>query len=43
MRGYNILPVYFTKPWNEDQLRQLSVFMKKVLDLAIIDNTLRLY
>jgi hypothetical protein len=43
MRGYNILPVYFTKQWNTEQLKELSIFMKYVLDISLEDKTLRLY
>jgi hypothetical protein len=43
MRGYNILPIYFTKAWDTEELKELSVFMKYVLDLSLIDKSLRLY
>ena len=43
MRGYNFLPVYFTKSWEDLELKKLAAFMKKVLDLSIQDNSLRLY
>jgi len=43
MRGYNILPVYFTQPWTSENLRSLSSIMKYILDLSIQDPTLRLY
>jgi hypothetical protein len=43
MRGYNFLPIYFTKPWSDEQLKKLSIFMKKALDLSIQDTDLRLY
>lgn len=43
MRGYNFLPIYFTKPWNNNQLKEFSIFMKSVLDLSLDDNSLRLY
>ncbi len=43
MRWYNFLPIYFTKPWNNSQLKDFSVFMKWVLDLSIRDDSLRLY
>ncbi len=43
MRWYNFLPIYFTKPWNNSQLKDFSIFMKWILDLSIQDDTLRLY
>jgi len=43
IRGYNFLPIYFTKPWDHSQLKDFSVFMKWVLDLSLNDDTLRLY
>lgn len=42
-RGFNILPVYFTKLWKKENLEELSIIMKKILDLSLKDNTLRLY
>lgn len=42
-RGYNILPVYFTKPWEREDLKNLSFFMKKILDFSLLDNSVKLY
>ncbi|MBX9809852.1 4Fe-4S cluster-binding domain-containing protein [Candidatus Gracilibacteria bacterium] len=42
-RGYNILPVYFTKPWSHKNLESLSIVMKYILDLAHKDHSLKLY
>lgn len=42
-RWFNILPVYFTKSWEKENLEQLSKIMKYVLDLKLKDNSLRLY
>jgi len=42
-RWFNILPVYITKTWNKDDLRNLSSIMKEILDLSIKDATLKLY
>ena len=43
MRGFNILPVYFTQPWTKKNLKDLSDTMRYVLDTSIVDNSLRLY
>jgi len=43
MRGFNILPVYFTKKWNKKDLSNLSVTMKTILDYSLRDKYLRLY
>ncbi len=42
-RGFNILPVYFTKPWSPVNLGELATIMKDILDLAHKDATLKLY
>ena len=42
-RGFNILPVYFTKPWSQENLGNLSIIMKVILDLAHKDPTVKLY
>lgn len=43
MRGFNILPVYFTQSWTKPQLMDLWDVMKKILDISIRDSSLRLY
>lgn len=43
IRGYNILPVYFTKKWDKNNLLCLSKIMKEILDTSLQDPTLRLY
>ena len=43
MRGFNILPVYFTKEWKKENLENLSKLMKYILDTSLSDRTLRLY
>lgn len=43
MRWYNILPVYFTKVWEKENLEKFSKMMKNILDLSQKDKTLRLY
>ena len=43
MRGFNILPVYFTQPWEKENLHDLSQIMKYILDLSLTDGSLRLY
>ena len=35
-RGFNILPVYFTKTWDKNNLQKLSKIMKEILDLQIL-------
>ncbi len=42
-RWFNILPVYITKIWTEENLKVLSKIMKEILDLSLIDKTLKLY
>jgi len=42
-RWYNLLPVYFTKPWTKIQLYKLADFLKYIIDLSLKDNTLRMY
>lgn len=43
MKWYNILPVYFTKIWEKDELEKFAKMMKKILDLSLKDKNLRLY
>ena len=43
MRGFNILPVYFTQSWSKKNLADLSHIMKSILDLSLRDTSLRLY
>ncbi len=40
---YNLLPIYFTKIWDKQELQELSVFIKYILDLSIKENKLRMY
>ncbi len=42
-RGFNILPVYITKVWSQENLRKLSKIMKEILDLSLEDINLKLY
>lgn len=42
-RWFNILPVYFTKPWTKENLWNLSQIMKYILELSIDDKKLKLY
>jgi len=42
-KGFNILPVYFTKSWSKKNLESLSSIMKYILDLSLEDKKLRLY
>jgi sulfatase maturation enzyme AslB (radical SAM superfamily) len=42
-RKFNILPVYFTKPWFKKNLKNLSKVMKYILDLSIKDINIKLY
>lgn len=42
-KNFNILPVYFTKPWDKNNLKNLSFIMSKILDMSIFDNKLKLY
>ena len=43
MRGFNILPVYFTQAWSKENLKNLSMVLKKICHLSQQDQTLRLY
>ncbi len=43
MRGFNILPVYFTQVWEKQNLENLWKLMKYILDISLSDSTLRLY
>ncbi len=43
MRGFNILPVYFTQKWEKEDLTNLSQVMKNILDISLKDKSLRLY
>jgi hypothetical protein len=43
MKGFNILPVYFTKKWQKSDLIVLTRVMKNILDLSLKDKELRLY
>lgn len=43
MRGFNILPVYFTQEWTDTQLSSFSSMMKSILDRSLTDQSLRLY
>lgn len=43
MKGFNILPVYFTKKWQKSDLIALTRVMKNILDLSLKDKELRLY
>lgn len=43
MRGFNILPVYFTQSWTPNNLKDLSRVMKHILDASLNDASLRLY
>lgn len=42
-KWYNLLPVYFTKVWMKEQLLELSVFVKEILDLSLEDNEMKMY
>jgi len=42
-RWFNILPVYITKVWIGKNLKDLSKIMKEILNLSLIDKTLKLY
>lgn len=42
-KNFNILPVYFTKIWNKDDLSNLSVIMKKILDKFIENKDIKLF
>lgn len=43
MKGFNILPVYFTQPWTKENLSSLWKVMKEILDIYLTDISLRLY
>lgn len=43
MRGFNILPVYFTKVWSKQNLSDFSSIMKYIIDISLKDSPLRLY
>ena len=43
MRGFNILPVYFTQAWSKTDLKNLSAVMKSICDKASREPSLRLY
>lgn len=42
-KNFNILPVYYTKTWSDEELVWLSKTMKIVLDKSLIDNKIKLY
>lgn len=42
-KNFNILPVYFTKTWTKDNLSNLSIVMKKILDKVVSDNQMNLF
>lgn len=42
-KNFNILPVYFTKKWSKDNLLNLSKVLKKIIDLSIVDSSIKLY
>lgn len=42
-KNFNILPVYFMKKWSKDNLLNLSKVLKKIIDLSIIDSSIKLY
>ncbi len=42
-KNFNILPVYFTKEWQKQNLILLSIIIKKILNKSLLDNTIRLY
>ncbi len=42
-KWFNILPVYFTKKWDKNNLHNFSSIMKNILDLSIEDVGLKLY
>jgi len=41
--GYNLLPIYFTKAWSKQELQDLAVFIKYILELSVKDSKLRMY
>lgn len=41
--NFNILPVYYTKIWNDNDLLWLSKIMKIILDKSLKDNKIKLY
>lgn len=42
-KNFNILPVYFTKEWTNNNLSELSKIMKFILDTSLIDKDIKLY
>ncbi len=42
-RWFNILPVYITKVWTQENLKYLSNIMKEILDLSLKDKNLKFY
>ncbi|MDD2907724.1 MAG: radical SAM protein [Candidatus Gracilibacteria bacterium] len=42
-KNFNILPVYFTKIWNKDDLSNLSSVMKNILDKSLLDKEINLF
>ncbi len=43
IKNFNILPVYYTKEWNKNNLHDLSKYLKYILDLSIEDKKIYLY
>lgn len=41
--NFNILPVYYTKNWNKDNLINLSLNVKKIIDESMINKSIKLY
>lgn len=42
-KKFNILPVYFKKPWTKDNLKALAQVLKSIVDSALKDNEIVLY
>lgn len=42
-KNFNILPVYYTKIWEKEDLRGLSVVLRNIMDKSLADNEIRLY
>jgi len=42
-KWFNILPVYFTKPWSILNFKELSKIMKVILNMSIKDRHIKLY
>jgi sulfatase maturation enzyme AslB (radical SAM superfamily) len=42
-KNFNLLPVYFTKFWNKENLENLSKVLKKIIDLSVEDKEIFLY